>query len=67
MGAIKIRCPKCGWILGDTNKSVDCVLNCPKCNAVKVKMRVASFAEYNDLIRKEKNDKCNWNQRCVWW
>lgn len=52
MGAIKIRCPKCGWILGDTNTSVDCVINCPKCNAVEVKMRVASFAEYNKLIRK---------------
>jgi len=52
MGAIKIRCPKCGWILGDTDKSVDCVLNCPKCNAVKVKMKVATFAQYNDLIKK---------------
>jgi DNA-directed RNA polymerase subunit M/transcription elongation factor TFIIS len=56
MGAIKIRCPKCGWILGDTNKSVDCVLNCPKCNAVKVKMKVATFAEYNDLIKKEEHE-----------
>ena len=58
MGAIKIRCPKCGWILGDTDKSVDCTINCPKCNAVKVKMKVATFAEYDNLIRKEKtNDK----------
>lgn len=57
MGAVKIRCPKCGWILGDTDKSLDCVINCPKCNAVRVRMQVVSFAEYNDLIRKEKNDK----------
>lgn len=57
MGAIKIRCPKCGWILGDTDKSLDCVINCPKCNAVKVKMRVATFSDYYDLIKKgEKND-----------
>lgn len=56
MGAIKIRCPKCNWILGDTEQSVDCVLNCPKCNAVKVKMRVVNFKQYNDLIRKEQND-----------
>ena len=56
MGAIKIRCPKCGWILGDTDKSLDCVINCPKCNAVKVRMKVATFAEYNDLIRKESDD-----------
>jgi len=64
MSAVKIRCPKCGWILGDTDKSIDCVINCPKCNAVKVKMRVATFAEYNDLIRKEQNDReverCHW-------
>ena len=58
MGAIKIRCPKCGWILGDTDKSVDCVINCPKCNAVRVKMTVATFAEYNEIIkRKEEHDK----------
>lgn len=56
MSAIKIRCPKCGWILGDTEKSVDCVINCPKCNAVPVKMKVATFAEYDKLIRKEQND-----------
>ena len=51
MAAIKIRCPKCGWILGDTDKSIDCVLNWPKCNAVNVKMRVASFADYNKIIK----------------
>lgn len=52
--AIKIKCPKCGWILGDTEKSLDCVLNCPKCNAVKVKMNVVSFSEYyKDILGKE--------------
>lgn len=52
--AIKIKCPKCGWILGDTEKSLDCVLNCPKCNAVKVKMKVISFSEYyKDILGKE--------------
>lgn len=56
MSAIKIRCPKCGWILGDTDKSVDCRFNCPKCNTVNVKMNVVSFADYANLIRKEKND-----------
>lgn len=56
MGSIKIRCPKCGWILGDTDKSIDCVLNCPKCNAVKVKMKVVTFSEYDNLIRKDKKN-----------
>lgn len=54
MGAIKIRCPKCGWILGDTDTSVDCVINCPKCNAVKVKMKVATFKEYDNLTKERK-------------
>lgn len=59
MSAIKIRCPKCNWILGDTDKSIDCVLNCPKCNAVKIKMTVTSFAEYDALRQKglKLNDK----------
>lgn len=54
MSAVKIRCPKCGWILGDTNKSIDCVLNCPKCNAVNVKMKVVTFADYNKIMKGEK-------------
>lgn len=52
--AIKIKCPKCGWILGDTEKSIDCVLNCPKCNAVRVKMNVVSFSDYyKSILEKE--------------
>ena len=50
-GRVKIRCPKCGWILGDTDRSVDCVLNCPKCNAVAVKMQVVGFNGYCDIIK----------------
>lgn len=53
-GSVKIKCPKCGWILGDTKKSVDCVINCPKCNAVQVKMRVFSFSDYEKLAKKKK-------------
>lgn len=49
--AVKIRCPKCGWVLGDTTKSVDCVINCPKCNAVKVKLTVESFDDYNKIAK----------------
>ena len=31
MRAIKIRCPKCGRVMGDTNESLDCNLNCRGC------------------------------------
>lgn len=51
--AVKIKCPKCGWVLGDTTKSVDCVVNCPKCNAVRVNMKVASFDGYIKLMEGE--------------
>lgn len=58
MGAIKLNCPKCGWVLGDTEQSVDCVINCPKCNAVRVRMTVTNFREYDELLsyNKEAND-----------
>lgn len=52
--AVKIKCPKCGWVLGDTTKSVDCVVNCPKCNAVRVNMKVTNF---NDYIKLTEGDK----------
>lgn len=57
MGIVRIHCPKCGWILGDTDKSIDCTLNCPKCNAVEVKMNVISFSDYYKLNEEEENGK----------
>lgn len=54
--AVKIRCPKCGWVLGDTNKSVDCVINCRKCNAVRVKVNVAQYS-YADYYKIKKGEK----------
>lgn len=45
--AVRITCPKCGRILGDTEKSVDCNLNCSGCrNTVHVRMAVARVADY---------------------
>lgn len=52
--AVKIKCPECGWVLGDTTKSVDCVVNCPKCNAVQIKMKVINHDLYNKIMRGEK-------------
>ena len=45
---ILIKCPKCGRILGDTDKSIDCVLNCPTCKAVNVKIKVVK--PYEDIL-----------------
>lgn len=44
---VKIICPKCGRILGDTEKSLDCNLNCNGCkNTVRVRMSVARVNDY---------------------
>lgn len=52
--AVKIKCPKCGWVLGDTTKSVDCVVNCPKCNAVRINMKIANHDLYNRIMKGDK-------------
>lgn len=47
MAAIKIICPNCKRILGDTDKTVDCNFNCRGCKkTVHIKMKVANFADY---------------------
>lgn len=51
----KIRCPNCGRILGDTNCSIDCNLNCRGCKqAVAVKLVMASTTDY--YKHKEEDD-----------
>lgn len=50
----KIICPICKRCLGDTNKSLDCNINCKWCKkAVPVKIKMATTTDY---FRKEKND-----------
>lgn len=46
MAVTRIYCPKCHRVLGDTDTSVDCVINCPQCKAQKVKITVTSFKDY---------------------
>lgn len=55
MTAIKIRCPKCGRVMGDTNESLDCNLNCRGCRETShIKMIVVRAADYlKDLTNKE--------------
>lgn len=57
MRAIKITCPNCGRILGDTNESLDCNINCRGCKqTVSVKMVVAHAADYlKEINEKEEN------------
>lgn len=47
MAAIRIICPNCKRILGDTEDSVDCNFNCRGCKkTVHVKMKIVSYKDY---------------------
>lgn len=55
MGLIRLYCPNCGRILGDTDQSIDANINCRGCKTtqriiIDVK-RVSDFYELN--IKKE--------------
>lgn len=53
---IKIYCPECGRILGDTSKSIDANINCRSCKkAVKVRMKITTTADYYNF--KEEKEK----------
>lgn len=53
--AVRIICPNCKRILGDTDKSIDCRMNCRGCKqTVNIKMEVASFADYINNRKEEK-------------
>ena len=52
--AVRIICPNCKRILGDTEKSLDCNMNCRGCKkTVRITMKVASFSDYIKPIKKE--------------
>lgn len=51
---VRIICPNCKRILGDTDKSIDCRMNCRGCKkTVDIKMKVASFSDYIKQLKKE--------------
>lgn len=55
--SVKIKCPKCQRVLGDTNRSLDATLNCPNCKKVDVRITFADSTDYfNHKKGKETND-----------
>lgn len=58
---IKLACPECGRILGDTKITTDCHINCNGCKqTVHIQMMVAETADYLWLQRKDnKKEKKN--------
>lgn len=56
--SVRIICPKCKRILGDTDKTIDCRMNCRGCKqTVEVKMKVVSFADYLNESKKGVKDE----------
>lgn len=55
MSAVRIICPNCKRILGDTDTSIDCNMNCRGCKStVHIKMKVVNFNDYlNNKAKKE--------------
>lgn len=54
MSVTRIICPNCKRILGDTDKSVDCNMNCRGCKkTVHIDIKIASFADYINIKPKE--------------
>lgn len=54
---MKIVCPNCGRILGDTNKSLDANFNCRGCKkTVPIHIRVVNY-DYIELNERRTNDK----------
>lgn len=53
--ALKIICPNCNHVLGDTNHSMEADLNCRFCKqTVRVKIKYVTTADY--LPEEEKDD-----------
>lgn len=56
---MKITCPKCGRVIGDTEQSLDAHLNCKRCGEQKITIRIASFNDYlnGHMATEETHDK----------
>jgi NAD-dependent SIR2 family protein deacetylase len=43
---LTLNCPKCGRVVGDTDRDIDAHINCKRCGAQEIHARVASFNDY---------------------
>lgn len=51
---VKINCPNCGRILGDTDQSIKAVLNCNACKKhVDINITVVKFDDYFKETKQE--------------
>lgn len=55
---MKINCPKCGRVIGDTERSLDAHINCKRCGEQKISIRTANFNDYlKGQTQENQNDK----------
>lgn len=60
MAGVRITCPNCGRILGDTDHSIDAVINCAGCKQrAHIRMTIVHFEDYfnENINQEERNDK----------
>lgn len=56
MAGVRITCPNCGRILGDTNHDIDAVINCNGCKKrAHIKMKIVRFEDYFKDEKEENN------------
>lgn len=56
---MKINCPSCGRVIGDTEQSLDAHINCKRCGQQDIHIRVANFNDYLNAQKgtEDTNDK----------
>lgn len=60
MNGVRITCPNCGRILGDTNQSIDAVINCNGCKQrAHIQMKIVHFEDYFKDLNEEKENGDN--------
>ena len=54
MTGVRIICPHCGRILGETDTNIDAVINCHSCKKrAQIKMKIVHFEDYFKSTNKE--------------
>lgn len=54
---VKITCPKCSRVIGDTQSNLDAHINCKRCGEQEIHVRTATFKDYIKAPEAEETTK----------
>lgn len=54
---MKITCPKCSRVIGDTQSNLDAHINCKRCGEQEIHVRTATFKDYIKAPEAEETTK----------